>query len=330
VSGEQLTGQPVLEVKVDPKATAPFGLSTRDVLDVVEALGGKTVGEIREGQRRFPLVARLPDRQRTVPGALAATLIPTSTGPILPLDRLATVTETEGPAAINREWGRRRTAVQCNVRDRDVSGFVTEAQQKIDTELKLPEGYTLEWGGQFENMQRARTRLMIVVPVVLVMIFILLYVTYGRALDAIRVFTGVPFAGVGGVLALWLRDMPFSVSAGIGFVVLSGVSVLGDMVLVSYVRQLLDKGVELRDAVEQATRTRLRPVLMTGLVASTGFLPMALSAGVGAEVQRPLATVVIGGVLSSMALTLLVLPVLYVVFARRTRDEGHPAAPQAG
>ncbi len=326
VSGEQLTGQPVLQVKVDPDALARLGLPARDVLSVVEALAGKHLGEIREGQRRFPLVARLPDRQRTDVDALATTLIPTSAGSILPLNRVANITETEGPATINREWGRRRTTVQCNVSGRDVASFVAEAQRKIAAEVELPEGYTLEWGGQFENMQRARTRLMIVVPVALTMIFILLYVTYGRVLDAIRVFTGVPFAAVGGVLALWLRDMPFSVSAGIGFVALSGVSVLGDMVLVSYVRQLLDKGMELREAVEQAARTRLRPVLMTGLVASMGFLPMALSTGVGAEVQRPLATVVIGGVLSSMVLTLVVLPVLYLVFGRRTQEEYKPIA----
>ncbi|MCG3147727.1 MAG: Cobalt-zinc-cadmium resistance protein CzcA [Verrucomicrobiae bacterium] len=314
VSGEQITGQPVLQVTVDPEAIARLGVPTRDVLAMVEAVAGKRVGEIREGQRRFPLAARLPERQRTDPDALATTLIPTAAGPVLPLERVAHVGETEGPTTINREWGRRRIAVQCNVRDRDVASFVAEAQQKIAATVKLPEGYTIEWGGQFENLQRARTRLAIVVPVALVLIFVLLYVTYGRMLDAVRVFTGVPFAAVGGVLALWLRDMPFSVSAGIGFIALSGVSVLGDMVLVSYVRQLRDQGRDLAQAVEEAALTRLRPVLMTALVAALGFLPMALNTGVGAEVQRPLATVLIGGVVSSLMLTLLVLPVLYLVF----------------
>lgn len=317
ITGEQISGQPVLEIRVDPEAIARFGVSTRDVLSVVEAVGSKRVGEVREGQRHFPLTVRLPDRQRTDPEALAATMIPTADGPILPLRRLAVISLTEGPSTINREWGRRRVTVQVNVRGRDVASFVTEAKAGIASKIKWPEGYVVEWGGQFENMERANARLRFVVPLALLLIFALLYWTYGRALDAIRVFTGVPFAAVGGVLALWLRDMPFSVSAGIGFVALSGVSVLGDMVLVSYVRQLLDRGLELSQAVEQAARTRLRPVLMTGLVASAGFLPMALGTGVGSEVQRPLATVVVGGVLSSMVLTLVVLPVLYLVFRGR-------------
>jgi cobalt-zinc-cadmium resistance protein CzcA len=316
-SAEQLTGQTFLQVRIDPQAIARFGVPARNVLNVVEAVGTKRVGDVREGQRRFPLVVRLPDRQRTDPDALANTLIPTEAGPVLPLNRVARIVETEGPATINREWGKRRITVQCNVRGRDVAGFVAEAKQKIADQVRLPDGYTIEWGGQFENMQRARTRLLFVVPLALAMIFTLLYFTYGRAMDAIRVFTGVPFAAVGGVLALWLRDMPFCVSAGIGFVALSGVSVLGDMVMVSYIRQLLDKGLALREAVKQAAHTRLRPVLMTSLVACVGFLPMAVSSGVGTEVQRPLSTVVIGGVLSSMVLTLVVLPVLYVVFGSR-------------
>ena len=205
--------------------------------------------------------------------------------------------------------------IQCNVRGRDVGSFVEEAQRKVSQRVKLPPGrYHLEWGGQFENLERARTRLFIVVPVALILVFVLLYVTYNRVLDAVRVFTGVPFAAVGGIVALWIREMPFSISAGVGFVALSGVAVLGDMVLVSYVRQLLARGLPLVEAVKEAALTRLRPVLMTALVASLGFLPMALSTGMGAEVQRPLATVVIGGVISSTLLTLLVLPVLYVIF----------------
>jgi cobalt-zinc-cadmium resistance protein CzcA len=195
-----------------------------------------------------------------------------------------------------------------------MGSFVAEAQQKVPAAVPLPFRYRFDWGGQFENLQRARTRLLIVVPLALALILVLLYLTYNRVLDAVRVFTGVPFAAVGGVVALWLRGMPFSISAGIGFIALSGVAVLGDMVLVSYVRHLREQGLSLRDAVEQAALVRLRPVLMTALVASLGFLPMAMSTGVGAEVQRPLATVVIGGVISSTLLTLLVLPALYLVF----------------
>ncbi|MBI5442547.1 MAG: efflux RND transporter permease subunit, partial [Deltaproteobacteria bacterium] len=217
---------------------------------------------------------------------------------------------------INREWAKRRVVVQANVRGRDVGGFVAEARQAIAKNVSLPSGYYVRFGGQFENLERAQTRLLFVVPIALLLIFALLYFTYGRVLDAARVFTGVPFAAVGGIVALWLRGLPFSISAGVGFVALSGVSVLGDMVLVSAVRDLLARGVPLLDAIRKAAEQRLRPVLMTALVASLGFVPMALNTGIGAEVQNPLATVVIGGVISSTLLTLLVLPVLYAVFGR--------------
>ncbi|MCX7916427.1 MAG: efflux RND transporter permease subunit, partial [Verrucomicrobiae bacterium] len=227
VSVEQITGQPVLQVKVDQDAIARFGVSTRDVLSVVEAVGAMKVGEVREGQRRFPLAVRLPDRQRTDPDALAATLIPTAGGPVLPLERVAKVTLTEGPSTINREWGQRRVTVQANVRGRDVAGFVAEAKAKMP---QLPEGYRLEWGGQFENMERANRRLMVVVPVALGLIFVLLYFSLRSVRDVLIVATGIPLGAVGGVLALWLRDMPFTVSAGIGFVALSGVAMLNGLV----------------------------------------------------------------------------------------------------
>ncbi len=233
----------------------------------------------------------------------------------MPLSRLADVRVVEGPSTITREWGQRRITVTCNVRGRDLGGFVAEARRKVADGVSLPAGrYHVEWGGQFENLERARTRLLIVVPVALALIFVLLYLTYHNVVDALRVFTGVPFAWVGGILALWLRDMPFSISAGVGFIALSGVAVLDDMILVSYVRQLRQKGLPLDEAVSRAALTRLRPVLMTTLVASLGFLPMAFSTGIGAEVQRPLATVVIGGVISAMVMSLLVLRVLYVLF----------------
>jgi cobalt-zinc-cadmium resistance protein CzcA len=228
-----------------------------------------------------------------------------------------------GPSTIQREWGKRRLVVQANVRGRDLGSFVEDVRHAIDENIHLPPGYHVRFGGQFEHLERARARLLIVVPIALALIFTLLYVTYRRVVDALRIFVGVPFALVGGVLALLVCGIPFSVSAAVGFVALSGVSVLGDMVLVSRVRQLLGRGVELRAAIEEAAVSRLRPVLMTAAVASLGFLPMALNTGVGAEVQRPLATVVIGGILSSTFLTLLVLPVLYAVFgAQRPVEQG--------
>ena len=230
---------------------------------------------------------------------------------------------------MQREWSKRRIVVQANVRDRDIGSYVAEAQKRIDAEVSLPPGYYVRFGGQFEHLEAARERLMIVVPIALALIFILLYFTYGRVLDAVRVFTGVPFAAIGGVAALWLRDIPFSVSAGVGFVALSGVAVLGDMVLVSTFRSLLAEGLSVDQAVRQAAERRLRPVLMTALVASLGFVPMALNTGIGAEVQRPLATVVIGGIISSTLLTLFVLPVLYA-WLGKARSPRLPLATRLG
>jgi cobalt-zinc-cadmium resistance protein CzcA len=269
-----------------------------------------------EGQLRFPLVVRLPDAHRASPEAVGQILVSAPTGERIPLARLADVRVTTGPSTITREWGQRRITVTCNVRGRDLGSFVAEAQTKVAATVSMPPGrYHLRWGGQFEQLERARLRLMIVVPVAFVLIFSLLYATYGNLVDSLRVFTGVPFAWVGGIFALWVRDMPFSISAAIGFIALSGVAVLDDMILVSYVRQLRAKGLSLDDAVQRAAVTRLRPVLMTTLVASLGFLPMAFSTGQGAEVQRPLATVVIGGVIGAMVMSLLVLRVLYVLFS---------------
>jgi cobalt-zinc-cadmium resistance protein CzcA len=316
VSIEQLTGQAALQVRVDPDAIARFGVPTRNVLNVVEAVGTKKVGDVREGQRRFPLVVRLTDRQRSDPDALAATLIPTETGPVLPLSRVAKIVETEGPATINREWGKRRIIVQCGVRGRDVASFVAEAKAKMP---KPPAGYTMEWGGQFENMEHANARLRFVVPLALGLIFVLLYFSLRSLRDVLIVATGIPLGAVGGVLALWLREMPFTVSAGIGFVALSGVAILNGLVLVTFIRQELDAGMPLLDAVRQGCQVRLRPVLMTALVAAVGFIPMAVNVGVGGEVQRPLATVVIGGIASNTVLTLLVLPVLYGWFGRASK-----------
>jgi len=314
VSVEQVTGQPLVQVEVDRNATARYGIPAREVLEVIEALGGRSVGMLQEGERRFPIAVRIAEKYRLETEDLGRILVTAGSGERIPLSLLTRIQTSEGPSTINREWGKRRVVVQANVRGRDVGGFVADVQQAIEREVKLPSGYYVRYGGQFENLQRAQQRLMIVVPVALALIFALLYFTYGRVVDAARVFSAVPFAAVGGIFALWLRDIPFSISAGVGFVALSGVSVLGDMVLVSAVRDLLAKGMPLLEAIQQAAEQRLRPVLMTALVASFGFIPMALNSGIGAEVQRPLATVVIGGVVSSTLLTLLVLPVMYLLF----------------
>jgi cobalt-zinc-cadmium resistance protein CzcA len=316
-----------LQIQVKQAELARYNVPARTVMDLIEALGGKPLGEVVEGQLRFPLTLRLSEHLRASPQAVAAMSLTTAAGEHVPLSRLADVKLIEGPAQISREWGQRFIGVQCNLtRDRDIQSFVAEAKQKIDAEVKLPKGrYRLKWGGQFENLERAKTRLLIVVPLALGLIFVLLYITYNRLTDVLLVFSGVLFASVGGVSALWLRDLRFSISAGVGFIALSGVSVLNSMVLVTFIRQLRDGGLPLDRAIEEAALTRLRPVLMTALVASLGFVPMALSTGVGAEVQRPLAAVVIGGVLSSTLLTLLVLPVLYHFFApRHTLDKSSP------
>ncbi len=313
-SVEQLTGQTFLQVRVDSQAIARYGVPTRNVLNVVEAVGSRRVGEVREGQRRFPLVVRLPDRQRTDPDALAATLIPTTAGPVLPLNQVAKITEMEGPSTINREWGKRRVTVQCNVRGRDVKSFVAEGRAKIAAQVRLPEGYTIEWGGQFENMERANRKLIFVVPMALALIFVLLFFSLKTLREVLIVASGIPLGLVGGVLALWLRDLPFTVSSAIGFIALSGVAILNGLVLVTFIKQKLDEGSPLEQAVREGCLVRLRPVLMTALVAAVGFIPMAVNVGVGGEVQRPLATVVIGGIFTNTLLTLLVLPALYTVF----------------
>ncbi len=328
VNVEQITGQPVLQIKLDQEQLARYGVPAKVVTDIIESIGSLPLGEVIEGQLRFPLVARLPEPLRAGTAGIGAILIPTASGERLPLSRLADIRIVQGPATITREWGQRRLTISCNVRGRDMGSFVADAQQRLKAQFTLPPGrYFYEFGGQFEHLERARERLLIVVPVAAALIFTLLYFTYNNVVvDALRVFTGVPFGWVGGIFALWLRDMPFSISAAIGFIALSGVAVLDDMILVSYVRQLRQRGMPLDEAVVQAAVTRLRPVLMTTLVASLGFLPMAFSTGMGAEVQRPLATVVIGGVIGAMIMSLLVLRVLYLLFSSplKSRPDGRP------
>ncbi len=314
---EQITGQPVLQVNVDQDAIARHGVSARRVLEFVEAIGGTTVGEIREGQRQFDLVLRLPEEYRDDPDAVRRILVTSATGARIPLQQLAEIRLTEGPSTITREWQRRRIVVQCNVRGRDVGSFVEEARERVAEAVGLPSGYFVEFAGQFEHLERARLRLSIVVPIALMLILFLLYSSMGTVRDALIIFTGAPFATLGGLLALWSRGMPFTVSAGIGFVAVSGVAMLDGLVLVSTMKRMLAEALGLDDAIEQSAIMRLRPVLMTTLVAALGFLPMAVNTGVGAEVQRPLATVVVGGVLSANILTLVVLPALYRVFGRK-------------
>lgn len=320
LSVEQITGQPVLEVRVRQDQLARYGVPAQDVMNLVESLGSFDAGEVYEGQLRFPLVIRLPDKYRTGAKPVRELLLTGADGKKVPLERLADVAIIEGPSTITREWGQRRITVTCNVRDRDLGSFVEEAQSKISEGVTLPSArYRIDYGGQYENLIRAQKRLLLVVPLALALIFILLYFTYGNVIDTCRVFTALPFAWVGGVFALWIRGMPFSISAAVGFIALSGVAVLDDMILVSYINQLRAKDMPVEEAVSTAARTRLRPVLMTTLVAALGFVPMAFNTGMGAEVQRPLATVVIGGVLAAMVMSLVVGRVVYVLSDRIRR-----------
>ena len=318
---EQLTGQPQLELALDRDRLARYGLSPREVLDQIESFGGIQVGEVFEGQRRFDLVVRTNPAYRQVPEDIERLPVRSHSGAVLTLDQVVQPTLEAGPAAITREWSKRRIVVQTNVRDRDVGGFVDDVRNRIEQSVALPQGYFVRFGGQFENLQRARARLAVVVPLALVLIFALLFWTYRSLRDALLIFTGVPLAVLGGICMLAVRGMPFSISAGVGFVALSGIAVLNGLVLVSAIKRRLAEGGDLFAAVRESAVERLRPVLMTAMVASFGFIPMAVSTGVGAEVQRPLATVVVGGILTSTLLTLVVLPALYVLFGKKTASE---------
>jgi len=321
VAVEQITGQPQLRLEVDRQKLARYGLSAREVLTTIESIGGITIGDVFEGQRRFDLVVRMDTTRFEGPEDLTQVLLTSSTGSLIDLKQVTNAILDEGPSTITREWSKRRIVVNCNVRDRDLGTFVNELRNRIDSEIQLPTGYFIKLGGQFENLERARTKLLIVVPIALLLIFGLLYWTYKSARDALLIFSGVPLAAIGGVVSLALRGMPFSISAGVGFIALSGIAVLNGLVLVSSIKRLRSEGKDITSAIKQSTLTRLRPVFMTALVAAFGFIPMALSTGVGAEVQRPLATVVVGGILTSTVLTLIVLPVLYLVFGKKTESE---------
>ena len=334
---EQTTGLPLLTIQLKRAEMARLGLNVADVQDVIEvAIGGKSVGQVFEGDRRFDILVRLPEALRTdmeqmkrIPVPLprgarpmngdAVPAVATSGG-FIPLGSIADLEVAPGPNQVSRENGKRRVVVTANVRGRDIGSFVADAEQRIRDGVAIPPGYWTAWGGQFEQLISARERLQVVVPVALLLIFGLLFATFGHVRDALLVFTGVPLALTGGVFFLWARGIPFSISAAVGFIALSGVAVLNGLVMITFINKLREEGQPLDEAVMHGALARLRPVLMTALVASLGFLPMALATGRGAEVQRPLATVDGGGILSSTALTLLVLPVLYRLFSRERQE----------
>lgn len=328
VKVEQTTGLPVLTINIDRDKAARYGLNVGDVQDTIAvAVGGRQAGTLYEGDRRFDMVVRLSDAMRKDIDGLSALLIPVPalSGAanqigFIALKDVASLDLVLGPNQVSRENGKRLVIVSANVRGRDIGSFVSEAGEVIERDVQVPAGYWTRWGGQFEQLQSAAKRLQIVVPVALLLVFGLLFMMFNNLKDGLLVFTGIPFALTGGVMALWLRDIPLSISAGVGFIALSGVAVLNGLVMIAFIRNLREEGRSLSDAINEGALTRLRPVLMTALVASLGFIPMALATGTGAEVQRPLATVVIGGILSSTILTLLILPALYQLAHRRDED----------
>jgi cobalt-zinc-cadmium resistance protein CzcA len=330
VKVEQTSGLPVLTINIDRDKAARFGLNVGDVQDTIAvAVGGRQAGTMYEGDRRFDMVVRLSDALRTDIEGLSRLLIPipalanNAAGQLgfIALSEVASLDLVLGPNQISRENGKRLVIVSANVRGRDIGSFVEEAGTAIGTQVKIPAGYWTSWGGQFEQLKEASERLRIVVPVALLLVFGLLFMMFNNLKDGLLVFTGIPFALTGGIMALWLRDIPLSISAGVGFIALSGVAVLNGLVMIAFIRSLREEGRSLSVAINEGALTRLRPVLMTALVASLGFIPMALATGTGAEVQRPLATVVIGGIISSTLLTLLVLPALYHWAHRREEQE---------
>ena len=336
VKVEQTTGLPVLTVNIDRARAARYGLSLADVQDTLTiAIGGREAGTFFQGDRRFDIVVRLPEAVREsipalrkLPIALPKTDARAQTS-YIPLSEVATFDLAPGPNQISREDGKRRIVVSANVRGRDLGSFVADAEAALAEKIKVPSGYWTAWGGTFEQLQSAAQRLQIVVPAALLLVFGLLFAMFGNIKDGLIVFTGIPFALTGGVLSLWLRGIPLSITAAVGFIALCGVAVLNGLVMLSFISGLRDEGKPLDQAVRIGALTRLRPVLMTALVASLGFVPMAIATGTGAEVQRPLATVVIGGIISSTILTLLVLPALYRLVHRKDADELELAAAQA-
>jgi cobalt-zinc-cadmium resistance protein CzcA len=329
VKVEQASGLPMLTVQIDRDKASRYGLNIGEVQDAIAtAMGGREAGTLFEGDRRFDIVVRLPEKARNNLDAMKRLPISlprvdgASGGPnFIPLGEIATLVVAPGPNQISREAGKRRVVISANVRGRDIGSFVGEAKTAIDKAVKVPPAYWTTWGGQFEQLQSATQRLQVVVPMALLLVFVLLFAMFGNLRDGLIVFSGIPLALTGGILALWLRGIPLSISAAVGFIALSGVAVLNGLVMLSFIRSLREGGSALESAITEGALTRLRPVLMTALVASLGFVPMAIATGTGAEVQRPLATVVIGGIISSTALTLLVLPLLYRWAYRKQEEE---------
>jgi cobalt-zinc-cadmium resistance protein CzcA len=317
VKVEQVAGLPLLRVIVDREGIARYGLTADDVLTLVQATRvGHVVGTVIQGSRRFDLVVRLTDQAVADTASLGSLLIPTVHGELVPLSRVAKIQVDSGPAQVSREHVQRRIVVECNIRERDLGSFVAEAQKRIADSISLGPGYEVIWGGQYEHLQEASRRLAVVVPLTLLVILGVLSVIFGAMRPALLIFLNVPLALSGGIVALWLRGLPLSISAIIGFIALFGIAVSNGVVLVSHIRQLEKKGLQTEEAILQGANDRVRPVLMTALVASLGFLPMALATSMGAEVQRPLATVVIGGLMTSTFLTLLIIPTVYLRVCR--------------
>ncbi len=336
VKVEQTTGLPMLTVNIERAKATRYGLNMNEVQDAIAtAIGGRESGTFFQGDRRFDIVVRLPENVRGDLDALRRLPIalPKDAGgartAFVPLSEIATLDLAPGPNQVSRENGKRRIVVSANVQGRSIGAFVPEAEAALQAKVKIPTGYWTTWGGTFEQLESATNRLKVVIPVALLLVFVLLFAMFGNVKDGLLVFTGIPFALTGGILALWLRGIPLSISAAVGLIALSGVAVLNGLVMLSFIRNLREEGRSLDEAIFEGALTRLRPVLMTALVASLGFVPMALATGTGAEVQRPLATVVIGGILSSTALTLLVLPLLYRLAHRRDADEPEPSPTQA-
>jgi cobalt-zinc-cadmium resistance protein CzcA len=327
VSVDVSAGAMQLEIAIDRSTIARYGLNVADIRSAIETgIGGSTATEVIDGRKRVPVVVRLAESYRNTPDAIGQLLLTASSGAKVALSQVATVQVVEGPELINHENGERMVIVQSNVRGRDLGGFAADVQREVGRRVRLPEGYFVAYSGQFENQQRAMQRLSLIVPAVLLVILGCLYASFGNARQAILVMLNVPFALVGGVAALWLRGLNLNLSASVGFIALFGVAVLNGVVLLAYVNQLRESGRSLAEAVRLGAEVRLRPVLMTALVASVGFIPMALSTSQGSEVQRPLATVVIGGLVTSTILTLVVLPVLYEWVEQRWLRWSQPPA----
>ena len=326
---EQMTGLPMVSVELKKDMIANYGLDAEDVQQQVSSLiTGETAGKVFEGDRKFDIVVRMDQNSVTDLEKLYQVPVNLPDGSSVLLSELIELKNVQGPNQISRENGKRRIVITANVRGTDIGSYIAEAQSKLNADFKLPEGYWLTWGGTFEQMESASNRLMVVVPIALILIFAMIYMALGNVRNSVLVFTGVPFALTGGVIALALRDIPFSISAAVGFIALSGVAVLNGLVLVSAIQRLRVQGESVIDAVRHGAMERLRPVLITALVASLGFIPMALNVGIGSEVQRPIATVVIGGIISSTLLTLIILPTLYVWFNQGRSRKSNDAAEQ--